>query len=44
MSSVRWALMIAPTMAYALSALCFWRCRLHFIRSVEFIRDGHPLT
>ncbi|MDZ4731112.1 MAG: MFS transporter [Xanthomonadales bacterium] len=41
---VRWALMIAPPTAYALSALCFWRCRLHFIKSVEFIRDGHPST
>jgi MFS family permease len=38
---VRWALMIAPTLAYGLSALCFWRCRKHFIKSVKFIQAGH---
>jgi MFS family permease len=39
---VRWALMIAPTVAYLLSAVCFWRCRSHFVASAAAMRAAAP--
>jgi len=36
--SVRWSLAIAPTIAYALSAILFWLSRKPYVRSVQAMR------